>query len=405
MPRLRLNARAGFIFIFITVILDMLALGMIVPILPKLLLQFEGGDTARAAHVVGLFGTLWAIMHFVFSPLLGVLSDRIGRRPVILLSNLGMGIDYLLMAVAPTLGWLLVGRLVSGITAASVTAANAYIGDVTPPAKRAAAFGMLGAAFGLGFVIGPAIGGILGHTDPRLPFWVAGGLSLLNFCYGFFVLPESLATENRRAFSWQRANPVGSFRFLRAQPQLTSLATISFLAMLAHAVLPSTWVLYTSYRYGWDERTTGLTLALVGVITMVVQGGLVGPVVAWLGERRAFLLGTICGVTGFLIQGFAPTQGWFWLGILPLALWGIANSAINGMMSNLVGPRQQGELQGATSCIRGIGELIGPALFAGVFAHFISRETPIPGSSFILAGLICSLALLLALKTQRPTQA
>jgi DHA1 family tetracycline resistance protein-like MFS transporter len=226
------HARAAFAFVFVTVLLDMLALGMIVPILPKLLIEFSDGDTARAAHVVGVFGTVWALMHFLSSPLLGVLSDRVGRRPVILLSNLGMGLDYLLMAAAPSLGWLFVGRVVSGITAGSITAANAYVSDVVPHEKRAGAFGMLGAAFGLGFVVGPAVGGLLGHVDARLPFWVAGSLSLLNFLYGAFVLPESLAPENRRAFSWKRANPLGSVRFLTGHPRLLRYASISFLSML-----------------------------------------------------------------------------------------------------------------------------------------------------------------------------
>src|SRR6266851_1327167 len=299
--------RAALAFIFVTVVLDMLALGMIVPVLPKLVEDFVGGNTARAAEIYGLFGTVWALMQFVFSPVLGALSDRYGRRPVILLSNLGLGLDYLVMALAPSLAWLFVGRVISGITAASFSTAYAYITDVTEPAKRAASFGMMSAAFGLGFVLGPAIGGVLGHIDPRLPFWVAAGFSLLNYLYGLLVLPESLPQERRERFSWRRANPVGSITLLRSHRELLGLAFVNFIGSIAHEALPTTFVLYAMYRYGWNERTVGLAIAAVGVCSAIVGAGLVQPAVARFGERRVMLLGHVFGIAGFTVYGLAST--------------------------------------------------------------------------------------------------
>jgi DHA1 family tetracycline resistance protein-like MFS transporter len=262
--------KAALAFIFVTVVLDMLAIGMIAPVLPKLVLGFVEGDTSYGAQVYGLFATAFALMQFVFSPLVGALSDRFGRRPVVLMSNLGLGLDYVLMALAPSLGWLFVGRVIGGITTASYGTATAYIADVTPVERRAGAFGMLGAAFGIGFVLGPALGGVLGAMHPRLPFAVAAGLSLLNFCYGLLVLPESLPVERRAAFQWRRANPLGSLTLLRSHPELFGLSTVLFLSAFAHEVLPSTFVLYASYRYHWTERDVGLALAAVGICSAIV---------------------------------------------------------------------------------------------------------------------------------------
>jgi DHA1 family tetracycline resistance protein-like MFS transporter len=321
---------------------------------------------------------------------LGALSDRFGRRPVILLSNLGLGLDYVLMALAPTVGWLLAGRVISGITAASFSTAGAYIADVTPADKRAARFGMLGAAFGLGFVLGPAIGGVLGHIDPRLPFWCAAGLSLLNALYGLFVLPESLPKERRAAFSWAKANPVGSLVLLRSHPELFGLASIAFLSGIAHEVLPSTFVLYADYRFHWDERTVGLILAAVGVCSAVVQGGLVGAATRKLGEWRALRLGLFCGFTGFVIYGFAPTTWLFLIGLPVSALWGFAGPNAQGLMTRRVSPSEQGQLQGAISSLRGIAGLLGPALFTQTFAAVVGPDHPIAwsGAPFVLAALL-----------------
>ena len=379
--------RAAFLFIFITVSLDMLSLGMIMPVLPKLVENFMGGDTARAAEIFGVFGTAWALMQFLFSPMLGAMSDSYGRRPVVLISNFGLGLDYVLMALAPNLWWLFAGRVISGISAATIATSYAYVTDVTPAEQRAAKFGMLGAAFGLGFVLGPALGGVLGAIDPRMPFWVAAGLSLLNGLYGLFVLPESLPHDKRIAFEWRRANPVGSLKLLRSHPELSGLALSEFLAALAHVVLPSVWVLYAGYRYGWDERAIGLSLAVVGICAIIVQAGLVGPVVKAFGERRALMFGLAGGIAGFTVFGFAEAGLAFCLGIPLLALWGIANPAINGLMSRHVGPSEQGQLQGANSSIQGIANLVGPFIFTLTFAWSIGggKDTHMPGAAFLLS--------------------
>src|SRR5713226_7655597 len=300
------NRRAALIFIFITVLLDMIALGIIVPVLPRLVADFMHGDTARAAEMISLFGTLWAFMQFISSPVLGLLSDRFGRRRVILLSNLGLGLDYIVMAIAPTISWLFVGRLFSGITSASITAANAYISDVTPAEKRARAFGMIGAAFGVGFVLGPALGGWLGAKNPRLPFWFAAAFSLLNALYGLLVLPESLAPERRPPhLRWKDANPVGALALLRSHPELLGLATVNFLGYVAHEVYATVFVLYVTFQYRWGERAIGSALALVGVSSMLVSAAIVGPVVARLGERRTLFAGLLLGALGFAIFGGA----------------------------------------------------------------------------------------------------
>jgi len=396
--------RPALIFIFVTVVLDMLALGLIIPVLPTLVMGFVDGDTGRAAQLLGLFGAIWALMQFLASPVLGALSDRFGRRKVILLSNLGLGLDYVLMALAPSLGWLFVGRLISGITAASFGTASAYIADVTPPEKRAASYGVLGAAFGLGFILGPAFGGICGAIDPRLPFWIAAGLSLLNACYGLFVLPESLAAEHRSAsFSWRRANPLGSLLLLRSQPQLLGLATINFISNLAHIVLSSTFVLYAGFRFGWDERTIGLALAGVGVCSALVQGGLVRHFVARFGEHRALVTGLAAGTLGFAIFGFAETGAVFLLGVPVMALWGLTGPALQGLMTRRVAASQQGRLQGAGSSLNGIAQMIGPPLFTQTFAYFtqLQRGWHLPGAPFLLAGILLVAATGLTLRTTK----
>ncbi len=390
----------AFVFIFITVLLDMLALGMIIPVLPKLVVDFLGGDTARAAQIFGLFGTAWALMQFVFSPVQGALSDRFGRRPLILMSNFGLGLDYILMALAPSLTWLFVGRVISGITAASISTAYAYIADVTPGEKRAARFGLLGVAFGAGFVFGPALGGLAGNISPRLPFWIAAGLSLANAAYGFLVLPESLLPQRRAGFAWRRANPFGALALLASQPQLAGLATVSFLGNLAHASLPSISVLYMQYRYGFDERTVGLTLAGVGLCSMIVQGGLIGRTVARFGERTTLIIGLGFGVAGFAVFALAPTGLIFWCAIPLLALWGFANPSALGLMSRRVSASEQGRLQGANSSLTGVANMLGPGLFTQVFAFFISAGTPyqLPGAAFLLAASLLLIGAAVALR-------
>jgi DHA1 family tetracycline resistance protein-like MFS transporter len=394
---------AALAFIFVTVLLDVVALGVIIPVLPRLVESFLHGNTGRAAEIYGLFGTVFALMQFGFSPVMGALSDRFGRRPVILLSNFGLGLDYIVMALAPSLGWLFLGRVVSGITGASFTAAAAYIADVTPPEKRASGYGLIGAAWGAGFVLGPALGGLLGGIDPRLPFWTAAVLTLVNAMYGLFVLPESLPRDRRHRFEWRRANPLGSLRLLRSHPSLAGLASVTFLYFLAHQVLPSVFVLYAGYRYGWQAQTVGLVLALVGICNIAIQAGLVRPVVARFGERRALLAGLFFGAAGFAVYGLASSGLGFLLAVPVFAFMGLYSPAAQGLMTRLVGPHEQGQLQGANSSIMGITGMIGPSLFTLTFARFIDpgSRPHAPGAPFLLAALLLLTALVVAWRVTR----
>ncbi len=400
------SRRPAITFIFVTVVLDVLALGVMLPVLPELIKEFMGGNTARAAEIFGVFGTVWAAMQFVFSPVMGVLSDRFGRRPVILISNFALGFDYLVMALAPSLWWLFLGRVVSGIAGASFTPAGAYIADILPEEKRAHGFGIIGAAWGLGFVLGPAMGGILGAVQIRLPFYAAAGLTLLNAMYGLFVLPESLPRERRRPLDFRRASPVGSLKLLRTHRELFGLASVNFLYYMAHQVLPSVYVLYVAYRYGWGDRTVGLTLAGVGLATAIVQGGLVRPVVAALGERRALMLGLGGGAAGLLLFGLASTPWVFWIGIVVSATMGFYGPSVQGLMTRRVSPSEQGQLQGANSSIMGITGMLGPGLFSLTFAYFIggaAKHWHLPGAPFLLAAMCLIVAMGVAWRATRPS--
>jgi DHA1 family tetracycline resistance protein-like MFS transporter len=391
--------RATFAFVFLVVLLDMLALGIIVPVLPQLVLEFEGGDASRAAVMYGLFGSVWAAAQFFCAPVLGALSDRFGRRPVILISCLGLGLDYFLMALAPTLGWLFVGRVVSGITSSSFATAYAYVADVTPESERAGKFGVLGAAFGVGFVVGPALGGMLGGMALRLPFWVAGSLSLAGALYGYFVLPESLPAERRAPFALARANPAGALGMLASKRSLLALAGIAFLYRLAHDALPSLYVLYTDYRYGWTENEVGLALALVGIASMIVQAALVGRVVARVGERSALLLGLTFGTLSFVVYGLAPTGGIFLSGIAFGALFGFVYPSLQGLMTRRVAPDEQGRLQGAVASLMGIAGVTAPILFTQTFSAAVGpyASVGIPGAPFLLAGGLLVMAIVVGL--------
>jgi DHA1 family tetracycline resistance protein-like MFS transporter len=394
---------AAITFIFITVMLDMLALGLIAPVLPKLILDFLGGNMNSAANWNGVFGTVFALMQFFFSPVLGVLSDKFGRRPVILLSNLGLGLDYIVMALSPTIGWLFLGRIISGITASSIPTAMAYISDVTPKEKRAGAFGMIGVAFGLGFILGPGIGGPLGDIDVRLPFWVAGGFSLANWLYGYLFVPESLRPEHRKEFTLRRANPIGSLVLLRSHSELWKLATLQFLAYVSHEVFVI-WALYAIYRYAWSSGMIGVSLAIVGIFTAAISGGLTGRIVGWLGERRTLYIGQFFGAVGMLIAGLARTSAVYIASIPIISMWNISFPAAQGMMTHRVSEREQGELQGAIQSLRSIAFVIGPFLFSGIFAWFINPKRPfhIPGAPYYLAAALLFTAMLLATRVEQP---
>ena len=390
--------KPAIIFIFITLFLDIFGIGVIVPVLPKLVVQLQGGNVEAAAHSVGWLGALYAIMQFIFSPVLGSLSDRFGRRPVILASLFGSGIDYLVLAWAPTMGWLYLARIVSGITAANFTAASAYIADVTPPEKRAAGFGMIGAAFGLGFIAGPAIGGLLGQYGLRVPFLVAAGITLLNWLYGAFVLPESLAPENRRPFKWASAHPVKALTALSRWPLVMGLAGTHFLSILAGNIYPCLWVLYTGTRYGWDSGQVGMSLALVGVMASIVQAGLAGKVIAVIGERKGIYLGLFAMAVAMFLYGSA-TAGWMVYCIIIVgSLGGIGSPATQSMISQSVPPDEQGAVQGAMNSITSIAGIVAPLLWTFLFSVAIDPDNHLhlPGLPFYGASVVSLLAVGLA---------
>ena len=394
--------RAALAFIFITVLVDVLAFGVVIPVLPALLKQVTGGEIAAGTVWHGLFATGFMLMQFFASPVQGALSDRFGRRPVILISNAGLAIDFLIMALADTLPILFIARLLGGITSASFSTANAYIADVTAPANRAAAFGRLGMAFGLGFTLAPVFGAWLGAIDLHLPFYVAAALCGANFCYGYFVLPESLPPERRSAFDWRRANPLGSLVLLRRHPELFGLAGVSFLMALAHLVYPMTFVLYADYRFGWNGpeglRMIGWTLLLVGVLSVIVQGGLIGPITRRFGDRRTVLLGAAMGGIGFVLYALAPNGYWFWAAMPVAALWAIAGPAAQSLMTARVGPEEQGRLQGALGSLNSIAGILGPTLFTQTLAFVAANNVqgPLAGATFLLAAAMVSTAGVLA---------
>ena len=391
--------KAALAFIFVTVLIDVVAFGVIIPVLPHLVQQFVGGDTSTAAYWVGVFSFAFSIVQFFSAPMLGALSDRFGRRPVILLSCLGLGADFVFMALAPSLAWLFVGRIISAITSANFTTANAYIADVLPPEGRAKGYGMIGAAFGLGFIVGPLIGGVLGDISHRLPFWCAAGLALLNFCYGLFVLPESLPVERRsHGFDWKHARPMGGVELLREYPHIWGLVAVVFIANFAHYVYPSTFVLFADAAYGWKEKEAGYVLALVGALGVVVNVALVGRLVKALGERRALLLGLACGALGFLVYGMAGV-GWLFLVGLPIsALWAVAGPATMALITRQVPGDVQGRIQGSLSSLVSLAGIVAPGLFAGAFGFFIGPHAPVrlPGVAFLIASLLLAVAALVA---------
>jgi DHA1 family tetracycline resistance protein-like MFS transporter len=389
--------KAGLAFILITVLMDVLSLGLVIPITAKLVKELAGDNAIDAASYVGWFGTIWAFMQFFSSPLMGALSDRFGRRPVLLLSAFGLGIDYIIMALAPNLTWLFIGRILTGITAASFSTASAYIADVTPPDKRSAAYGIYGATFGLGFILGPALGGYLGDIGLRYPFWVAAGLTLANACYGFFVLPESLPKEVRKPFRWSRANPQGSLNLLRSVPGLLPMAISLFTYQLAHSVFSSVFVLYTDSRFKWTPGQVGQALAIVGILNFIVQGALIRPLIGILGERMMVFIGLIGGIIGFTAYGIVD-ESRFMASTVLFCTMGFFSAAIQGLMSKRVDPSTQGQLSGANSSLNGIAGMIGPILFTSVFRTTIDPDGGfyLPGAPFFLAAIVLGIGLLTA---------
>jgi MFS transporter, DHA1 family, tetracycline resistance protein len=434
--------QAAILFILITLFIDILGIGIIIPVLPELIKTFvadeiaalppselealAGSETSTTNGIVktpleravdsrtgfyfGILSALYAAMQFIFAPVLGALSDRFGRRPVILLSLLGLGIDYLILAFSPNLAWLFVGRIIAGIMGASFTAANAYIADISNAENRAKNFGFVGIAFGLGFIFGPVLGGLLGQVNVHLPFFVSAGLVFLNLLYGFFVLPESLKPENRSAFSWRKANPVSSLLNLRKYPLVFGLAGAFLFLVLAQGGLQNVWVLYTGYRFGWGELANGLSLGLVGVMAAVVQGGLVGPIIKRLGERGAIVMGLWISVASFFFYGLA-SQGWMMLAVIVLgAVAGVSQPAIQGLVSGSVAPNEQGAVQGALTSLFSLTSVFAPLIFvSGIFSYFTSANAPfnLPGAPFFLGALFNLLAVLILVQVFRrfpPTQ-
>ena len=379
------------IFIFVTLFIDILGVGIIIPILPELIREFLGGSFAQTGRYYGLIISIYAFMQFLCAPVLGALSDRFGRRPIILVSLFGLGTDYLIQGWAPSIGWLFLGRFVAGIMGASITTANAYIADISTPETRARNYGFVGVAFGLGFIFGPALGGLLGGINLRLPFFVSAGLALVNWLYGYFVLPESLAPEHRSAVSWRKMNPLASIQRLRAYPLVAGLAVVFVFTSLAQRGLESVWVLHTGFRYGWDEQTNGLTLALVGVMAVLVQGLLIKPFISRVGERRTIVLGLTISMLAFLAYGLAY-EGWMVLVIIVFgSLAGVAIPAIQGLVAGTVGPAEQGKIQGALTSLVSLTAIFSPLIFtAGLFSFFTSDVAPIalPGAPFFLGALL-----------------
>jgi len=384
--------KAAILFIVVIAILDIMAMGIIIPVLPPLVEEFAG-SSADAGWINGVFVALWAAFQFLFSPVVGSLSDRYGRRPIILLSAAGLAADFVLMALAPNLWWLALGRIIAGITSSSFTTAFAYMADVTPPEGRAKAYGLIGAAFSGGFVLGPLIGGVLGDISPRAPFWFAAAISGVVFLYGLFVLPESLAPEKRMAFSWKRANPFGAMMLLRSHPELTGLALVTFLLHFSHHVYSAIWVLYGGYRFAWSPLEVGVVLSLVGVLDMIVQGLLVGPMAKRFGDRATMVFGLFGGALGMACMGLAQTSLLFALAIIPNAIWGFAMPTLQSLMTQRVSESEQGQLQGANMSVASIAGIASPLFFGWVYAQTVQPGWSIEWSG--LAFLISSGVLLL----------
>ncbi|PZF77013.1 MFS transporter [Aestuariivirga litoralis] len=402
----RRRGKFAVIFVFITVFLDMVGFGLVMPVLPRLIEEVSGTDLAGASIWGGWLFFAYGGMQFLFGPAIGNLSDAVGRRPVLLLSVFGLAVDYLLTGFAPNIIWLFVGRVFAGICGASYTTANAFLADITRPEERAKVFGMMGAAFGLGFVIGPAIGGLLGSFGPRVPFFVAAGLAILNFAYGWFVLPETLAPENRRPFSLARSNPIGALKVFAQYRGVVPLSAVMFLYFLSTAVYPAIWAFWGIAAFGWTEATVGLTLAAFGLLAAIVQGGLTGPVVKWLGERNAAVFGLVTAVIALVGYGLAPGFLAVMILLVVHAPEGFVHPALTAIMSHQAPEDAQGEIQGGIASLQSIGMLLGTVLFAQVFGWFAVPGAPpaAAGYPFLLAAVMLAgtLVFFLTLREVKP---
>jgi DHA1 family tetracycline resistance protein-like MFS transporter len=399
MPKDKKQAALG--FIFITMLIDVTGFGIIIPVVPRLIMQLEHCTNSEASRYGGLLLSAYAVMQFIFAPVLGNLSDQFGRRPILLFSLFGFGIDYLLTGFAPNLYWLFAGRLIAGVTGASFSTASAYIADVSPPEKKAQNFGMIGAAFGIGFIVGPVLGGYLGTLGLRIPFFVAAGLALVNWLYGFFVLPESLPKENRRAFSWKQANPFGAFKLLAKYQVVAGLSICMCLLYIAAHAVQSNWTFYTIEKFQWSEFMIGISLAVVGVVVVAVQGGLTRITMPKLGYNNSVYVGLVLYAVGYLLFGIASASWMMFAIIIPYAMGGICQPALQGILSNHVPPNEQGALQGALTSLASFAAIIGPFIMTNVFSYFTSSAAPIhfPGAAMLLACLLTIISLGWAYRT------
>ena len=392
------NRSAAISFIFITLLIDVTGIGLIIPVVPGLIEQLIHGTVSEASRYSGWLTFAYAAMQFIFAPLLGNLSDRYGRRPVLLLSLFGLGIDYIFLALAPSIGWLFLGRIIAGLGGASFTTATAYIADISTPQNRAQNFGMVGAAFGVGFILGPVIGGLLVDFGLRVPFIVAAILSLLNCAYGYFVLPESLSLENRRAFDWKRANPLSSIKQLKQYPAVSGLVVSYFLIYLATNSVQSTWSFFTIQQFSWNAKMIGLSLGLVGLLVGIVQGGLIRFINPLLGNKRSVYIGMALYTLGLVLFSFASQSWMMFVFLVPYCLGGICGPAIQSIISGQVPPNQQGELQGGLTSIMSLTNIIGPVVMTSLFSYFTQPTASFhfAGASFFLGSILMAFSLLFA---------
>ncbi len=384
-------------FIFVTLLIDVIGLGIIIPVIPQLIEELIQGDISEAAKYGGWLGFAYAFVQFIFSPLVGNLSDKYGRRPIILISLFGFAIDYIVLALSPNIYWLFIGRIIAGITGASITTASAYIADISTDQDRAKNFGLIGAAFGVGFIIGPVLGGVLGHYGSRVPFYAAAALCALNWLYGYFILPESLPKENRRPFSWKRANPIGSFRFLRKHPEISMLTTALILFYIAGHAVQSNWSYYTMYKFDWDTKMVGVSLGVVGLMVGLVQGLLIRWVNPRIGDEKSIYYGLGLYALGMLLYGLA-NEGWMMLAFtVPYCLGGICGPALQSVITKSVQPNEQGELQGALTSLMSATSIVGPPLMTQIFYYFTHDQAPfkMSGAPFFLGCILMILSIII----------